>query len=235
MIDANADNIHSAIANFNTFTDVLAKNSDRIDGLIAGLERMTGGGAEPAKVPLYDLTAVKDFPPLTEQPSWQLVIPEPSALLALNTDKMTVKPEGAAESTDIPNAKWADAAPILLQERILQSFENAGYSRSVSRPKDGLEAGFQLLLDIRSFSLISGDKPDWRGRLRGQGARTRRQDCRGEDVQGHSAGGRHRCRCGRCGLECRLRSDREGARAVDRRGGEFRPGGNACAVRGTPA
>jgi phospholipid/cholesterol/gamma-HCH transport system substrate-binding protein len=159
VIDANADNIHSAIANFNTFTDVLAKNSDRIDGLIAGLERMTGGGAEPAKVPLYDLTAVKDFPPLTEQPSWQLVIPEPSALLALNTDKMTVKPEGAAESTDIPNAKWTDAAPILLQEKILQSFENAGYSRAVSRPKDGLEAGFQLLLDIRRFSLIDGDKP----------------------------------------------------------------------------
>jgi phospholipid/cholesterol/gamma-HCH transport system substrate-binding protein len=159
MLDANADNIHSAIANFNTFTDVLAKNSDRIDGLIAGLERMTGGGSEQAKPPTYDLTAVKDFPPLAEQPSWQLVIPEPSALLALNTDKITEKPDDSAESTDIPNAKWADAAPILLQEKILQSFENAGYSRAVSRPKDGLEAGFQLLLDIRSFSLINGDKP----------------------------------------------------------------------------
>jgi phospholipid/cholesterol/gamma-HCH transport system substrate-binding protein len=159
MLDANADNIHSAIANFNTFTDVLAKNSDRIDGLIAGLERMTGGGSEQAKPPTYDLTAVKDFPPLAAQPSWQLVIPEPSALLALNTDKITEKPDDSAESTDIPNAKWADAAPILLQEKILQSFENAGYSRAVSRPKDGLEAGFQLLLDIRSFSLINGDKP----------------------------------------------------------------------------
>jgi len=159
ILDANADNLHSAIANFDTFTDVLAKNSDRIDGLIAGLERMTGGGAEAAKAPLYDLTAVKDFPPLAEQPSWQLVIPEPSALLALNTDKMTVRPQGAAESTDIPNAKWTDAAPVLLQEKILQSFENAGYSRAVSRPKDGFEAGFQLLLDIRSFSLIDGDEP----------------------------------------------------------------------------
>jgi phospholipid/cholesterol/gamma-HCH transport system substrate-binding protein len=159
LIDTNADNLHSAIANFNTFTDVLAKNSNRIDGLIAGLERMTGGGGEAAKPPTYDLTAVKDFPPLTEQPSWQLVIPEPSALLALNTDKITEKPDDAAESTDIPNAKWTDAAPILLQEKIIQSFENAGYSRSVSRPKDGLEAGFQLLLDIRSFSLITGDNP----------------------------------------------------------------------------
>jgi len=159
ILDANADNLHSAIANFNTFTDVLARNSDRIDGLIGGLERMTGGGAEAAKTPTYDLTAVTDFPPLAEEPSWQLVIPEPSALLALNTDKMTVRPQGAAESTDIPNAKWSDAAPILLQEKIIQSFENAGYSRSVSRPKDGFEAGFQLFLDIRSFSLIDGDKP----------------------------------------------------------------------------
>jgi phospholipid/cholesterol/gamma-HCH transport system substrate-binding protein len=159
ILDTNADNLHSAIANFNTFTDVLAKNSDRIDGLIGGLERMTGGGAEAAKIPVYDITAATDFPALTEEPSWQLVIPEPSALLALNTDKMTVKPADAAESTDIPDAKWTDAAPILLQEKIIQSFENAGYSRAVSRPKDGFEAGFQLLLDIRSFTLVEGDKP----------------------------------------------------------------------------
>ena len=235
MLDANADNIHSAIANFNTFTDVLAKNSDRIDGLIAGLERMTGGGAEPAKVPLYDLTAVKDFPPLTEQPSWQLVIPEPSALLALNTDKMTVKPEGAAESTDIPNAKWTDAAPILLQEKILQSFENAGYSRAVSRPKDGFEAGFQLLLDIRSFSLIDGDKPVGEVAFEAKVLGPDGKIVAAKTFKGTAPARRYRCRGGRCGLECRLRSDREGARAVDRRGGERRPAAAACAVRRTSA
>jgi phospholipid/cholesterol/gamma-HCH transport system substrate-binding protein len=29
----------------------------------------------------------------------------------------------------------------------------------VSRPRDGFEAGFQLLLDIRSFSLVTGGDP----------------------------------------------------------------------------
>ena len=160
ILSDNADNLHSAIANFNTFTDVLARNSDRIDGLISGLERMTGGGgASDIKVPVYDLTAVTDFPALATEPSWQLVIPEPSALLALNTDKMSVRPQGGAESTDIPDAKWTDALPVLLQEKIIQSFENAGYSRSVSRPRDGLEAEFQLLLDIRGFSLVEGAEP----------------------------------------------------------------------------
>ncbi|MGA8691227.1 MAG: MlaD family protein, partial [Methyloceanibacter sp.] len=159
ILTDNADNFHSAIANFNTFTDVLARNSDRIEGLLAGLERLTGGGTPKTGMPVYDLTAAKDFPALAVPPSWQLVVPEPSALLALNTDKIRVRPSTAPETTDLPDAKWTDNAPILLQEKIIQSFENAGYSRAVSRPRDGLEAGYQLLLDIRNFSISTAGEP----------------------------------------------------------------------------
>jgi len=159
ILTDNADNLHSAIANFNTFTDVLARNSDRIDGLLGGLERLTGGGAKP-NVPTYDVSAVKDFPALGTKPSWQLVVPEPSALLAVNSDKIHVRPADAAETTDIPDAKWTDNVPILLQEKIIQTFENAGYSQAVSRPRDGFDAAFQLVLDIRSFSLVSGATPE---------------------------------------------------------------------------
>ncbi|MGC2410991.1 MAG: MlaD family protein [Methyloceanibacter sp.] len=155
----NADNFHSAIANFNSFTDVLARNSDRIDGILAGLERFTGVGTSKAEIPVYDLTAANGFPPLAETPSWQLVVPEPSALLAINTDKLRVRPSAAAESTDIPDAKWTDNVPILLQEKVIQSFENAGYSRAVSRPRDGFEADYQLLLDIRNFSISTAAEP----------------------------------------------------------------------------
>jgi phospholipid/cholesterol/gamma-HCH transport system substrate-binding protein len=159
ILSDNADNLHSAIANFNTFTDVLAKNSDRIDGILGGVERMTGGGATKTDIPVYDISAAKDFPALTAPPSWQLVVPEPSALLAVNSDKVRVRPTAAPETTDLPNAKWTDNAPILLQEKIIQSFENAGYSSAVSRPRDGFEAGFQLVLDIRNFSLATAGDP----------------------------------------------------------------------------
>ena len=98
ILTDNADNLHSAIANFNTFTDVLAKNSDRIEGLLGGLEKLTGGGSSKSTAPTYDITAVKDFPQPAETPSWQLVVPEPSALLALNSDKIKVRPaDGAGE------------------------------------------------------------------------------------------------------------------------------------------
>jgi phospholipid/cholesterol/gamma-HCH transport system substrate-binding protein len=159
ILSDNADNLHSAIANFNTFTDVLARNSDRIEGLLGGLERMTGGGSSKPTAPAYDVTALKDFPPVAKAPSWQLVVPEPSALLALNSDKIRVRLADAAESTDIQDARWSDNIPILLQEKFIQSFENAGYSSAVSRPRDGFEAAYQLVLDIRNFSLVSGAEP----------------------------------------------------------------------------
>ncbi|HEY6656419.1 MAG TPA: ABC-type transport auxiliary lipoprotein family protein, partial [Methyloceanibacter sp.] len=124
-----------------------------------GLEKLTGGGSSKSTAPTYDITAVKDFPQPAEAPSWQLVVPEPSALLALNSDKIKVRPAEGAESSDIPDARWSDNIPILLQEKFIQSFENAGYSSAVSRPRDGFEAAYQLVLDIRSFSLVSGAEP----------------------------------------------------------------------------
>ena len=149
----NADNLHSAIGNLNTFTDVLARNSDRIDGILGGIEKMTGGGTSKSTGLTYDLAAPKDFPPLKGEPSWQLVVPEPTALLAVNSDRIKTRPSATAETADIADAKWSDNAPILVQEKIIQSFENAGYSKWVSRPRDGFEAGYQLLLDVRVFSL----------------------------------------------------------------------------------
>ena len=118
-----------------------------------------GGGTAKTNIPVYDLTAAKDFPPPAETPSWQLVVPEPTALLAVNSDKIKLRPSATGETTDIGDARWADNAPILLQEKIIQTFENAGYSKSVSRPRDGFEAGYQLLLDVRVFSLSTAGSP----------------------------------------------------------------------------
>src|SRR4029078_3057503 len=176
ILSDNADNLHSAIANFNTFTDVLAKNSDRIEGLPAGLETLTGGGSSKTTPPTYAVNAVKDISKPAEMPSWQLVVPEPTALLALNSDKIKVRPAEGAESTDISDARWSDNIPILIQEKFIQSFENAGYSQAVSRPRDGFEAAYQLALDIRSFSLVSGADPtgelEFEAKILGRGGKS---------------------------------------------------------------
>ena len=111
ILSDNADNLHSAIANFNTFTDVLAKNSDRIEGLLGGIERMTGGGTPR---PIYRSTISprqKISRPLAETPSWQLVVPEPTALLAVNSDK--IKLTGRRPRPRPPTSPMRDGPTML--------------------------------------------------------------------------------------------------------------------------
>ena len=44
ILTDNAEPIRSTMANLSTFSGALARNSDRLDGIVAGLERLTGGG-----------------------------------------------------------------------------------------------------------------------------------------------------------------------------------------------
>ena len=135
ILAENSEALHDAIANIDTFSDALARNSDKVDGILAGLERMTGGGAGKTEIPVYDLVAASTVPPPpAEAPSWLLVVPEPTTLMGFNTDKILLQP-ATGESTALPNAKWSDNLPVLFQEKVIQSFENAGYARSAAREK----------------------------------------------------------------------------------------------------
>ena len=53
VMSDNAEPLHTAVKNFSTFSDVLSRNSERIDGILAGLERMTGGAAGAPPTPVY--------------------------------------------------------------------------------------------------------------------------------------------------------------------------------------
>lgn len=148
----NSEALKSSIANLNTFTGALARNSDRVDAIISGLERMVAG--TPAKPPpaFYDLTAPRAFPTSGEPAKAQLVIPEPNALIALDTPRIIVAP-GAGEGPPVEVAQWRDNIPKLIQAKLIESFENANYFSAVARPIEGLAADYQLLIDVRDFEI----------------------------------------------------------------------------------
>ena len=58
----NADPLRTTIANLNTFSEALARNSDKLDGIIKGLERLTGGDTANAPRIVYDLAVPKTVP-----------------------------------------------------------------------------------------------------------------------------------------------------------------------------
>lgn len=159
ILAENSEALNSAITNIDTFSDALARNSDKVDGILAGLERMTGGGTSQAEIPIYDLVAASTFPPAPEEaPSWLLVVPEPTTLMGFNTDKILLQP-AEGESVPLANARWSDNLPVLFQAKVIQSFENAGYAHSVSRTRDGVSGDYQLLIDIRSFHISTAPEP----------------------------------------------------------------------------
>jgi phospholipid/cholesterol/gamma-HCH transport system substrate-binding protein len=159
MLAENSAPLHDVIANFKTFSDALARNSDRIDGVVAGLERMTGGAKANAKIPTYSLSAVTTLPPSTKPPQGQLAVPEPAALMSLSTDKILVAKNGSDGDT-IDNAQWSDSVPVLVQAKLIEALENSRYFEAVSRPVDGFEADQQLLTELRTLRMETSPTPN---------------------------------------------------------------------------
>jgi phospholipid/cholesterol/gamma-HCH transport system substrate-binding protein len=158
ILNENAEPLNQAIENIQVFTDALARNSDKVDGILAGIERMTGGGKGDA--PLYSLSAATDLPsPPETKPAWDLIVPEPTTLLAFNTDKIMTRPK-PDESLPLDNARWSDSLPILLQAKLLETFENAGYAQVVSRTIGDFATNYQLGLDIREFDVTTDGAPE---------------------------------------------------------------------------
>ncbi len=152
ILAENAEPLHGMIDNFRTFSDGLARNTGKLDGIVAGLERMTGSSTPPAKT-VYNLQAAA-APATPGKPlKGQLVIPEPSTVVMFDTQRILFSP--ANDSAEFANAQWADTIPRLLQARLIQSFENYDIAHAPLRNADGAETDYQLLIDIREFQVAA--------------------------------------------------------------------------------
>jgi len=158
VLAENSEPLRETIANLRTFSAALARNSDRLDAIVAGVERMTGGGPTAAPPVVYDLVAPRAFPPADKAPAGLLTVLEPTAIIMFDTQKILVRPSGA-EGPTFANARWSDNLPKLLHARIIHSFENANLLRAVARPSDSLTADRQLQIDIRRFQLSMAAEP----------------------------------------------------------------------------
>ena len=158
ILDENQMSFKESIENIEVFTDALARNSDKFDGILAGIERMTGGGKGAAL--LYSLKPAIDLPPAPETPpSWKLTVPEPTTLLALNTDKIMTRP-APDESLALEGPRWNDSLPILVQAKVVETFENAGYSNDITRTLGDFPDSNQLTIDIRRFDISTSGDPE---------------------------------------------------------------------------
>jgi len=158
ILDENRIPVQEAVKNIEVFTDALARNSDKVDGILAGIERMTGGGKSAGL--LYSLKSPADLPPPpSTPPAWKLTVPEPTTLLAYNTDKIMTRP-APDESRALEGPRWNDSLPILVQAKLIETFENAGYTDDVTRTLGDFPNSDQLSIDIRRFDVSTNGTPE---------------------------------------------------------------------------
>lgn len=153
LLAQNADPLKVTIANLQVFSEALARNSGKIDGILSSLDRMTGGGAPVRKV-TYDIDAARDFASIPRKPIGSvLAIPEPTVVAMLDTQRFLFSsPE---EHPEFADAMWADSIPKLVQARLIESFENYDMSHPPLRGDDEAAADYQLVLDIRRFRIAT--------------------------------------------------------------------------------
>ncbi|MEM6656455.1 MAG: ABC-type transport auxiliary lipoprotein family protein [Pseudomonadota bacterium] len=99
---------------------------------------------------LYLLTPKSTFSSSLPQVQKQIVVQEPTATAAVNTDQIAVQPT-TLQVQYLPQARWVDRAPLIVQALMVESFENSGKVAAVGRSTVGLRADYVIAPDLREF------------------------------------------------------------------------------------
>ena len=156
VLNENSEPLKETIANLKVFSEGLARNTGKIDSILAGVEKMTGGGT-PAQKITYDLRAPQNLAPAAKTLKGQLAIPEPTAVAMLETQRFLFSP--AKDYPSFADAIWADAIPKLLQARLIEGFENYDVAHAPLRVADLGQTDFQLLIDVRRYRIATDSGP----------------------------------------------------------------------------
>ena len=111
----------------------------------------------PPKPPpeTYDISAPRKFSGLRARTRAQILVKLPSALKALDSQNIVVKPAPTI-ITYLGGAQWSDVLPKMVQTKLVEAFENSGRAGAVAKPGEGLVIDYQILSAIRNFEVVTG-------------------------------------------------------------------------------
>lgn len=79
-----------------------------------------------------------------------LIVELPTSTGAIGTDRILIKPV-PYQAQYLPDGRWIEAAPILVQNLLVASFQNIGGFRLVGRTGAGLMPDYTLMTELQEF------------------------------------------------------------------------------------
>ena len=120
--------------------------------------------ARPDPPRLYDLTPKSSFDDLPEVDA-RLSVEVPTATAGLNTARIALRPTSTTLE-DYAGARWVDVVPVMVQNLLLESLDNAARLDVLGREVVGVRADYALLTHIREFQAEYGESGPPRVRVR---------------------------------------------------------------------
>ena len=121
--------------------------------LLAGCQFIKAVDEATEQQDLYTVTPKSTFDPDLPAVYWQLAVEAPASAASLNTGRIAIAM--TPTSTDYyAKAAWTDRAPLMVQTRIVDSFENTRKIVAVARESIGLRANYVLQPDLRNFEAL---------------------------------------------------------------------------------
>lgn len=102
---------------------------------------------------LYQVTPKSTFDPNLPSVRWQLAVEVPVAAANLNTGRIAIA-QSPTSFDYYAKTAWTDRAPLMVQTRIVDSFENSRKIMAVARESIGLRANYVLQPDLRNFEAM---------------------------------------------------------------------------------
>jgi cholesterol transport system auxiliary component len=87
--------------------------------------------------------------------TWQLVVDEPIASAALDTDRILVRP-GGNEIKYFANSRWSERAPALVQSHLIRAFDQSNAIIGVGRQTVAMRGDYDLQGELNAFDAIYG-------------------------------------------------------------------------------
>lgn len=123
---------------------------------LAGCSDLIGPSSAP--VQLYGLKPSGGAPTTGAKVPWHLSVGLPTATDYLDRSRIALmQPDTSVDY--YAGAQWTDHLPVLVQEALIEAFEDSGRIEGVAAESDGFKADYVLEMDLRDFQ-ARYDQPD---------------------------------------------------------------------------
>lgn len=118
--------------------------------LLSGCSALSALSGAATPLDDYDLTAPATPVTARNTTSRQLVVELPTAPGALTNDRILIRPH-PLQAAYLPDGKWAEEVPVMVQTLLVRSFEDTNAFRYVGRRPLGTSGDYALLTELTDF------------------------------------------------------------------------------------